>query len=320
MSVFKTSLKGAKVLVTGAGGFVGSHLIRRLVREGAEITAIDRKELKDTACSSVKEINADISDLSSVQDVLNGYMPDKVFHLAAYTARDRSMNNLNEAMKVNFTGTMNLLTALKDKDNNVDFDSFVFLGTAEAYGRNITPFTEKQQLDPVSPYSFSKAAAEMALQMYHRIYNVPVVILRCFVVYGPGQPGNMFFSELISAAMNKRDFKMTGGRQRRDFVYIDDQVEALILAATTQAAQGEILNVSSGSSCRIIDAVDIALDIMGNPIKPYVGALSYRDNELFEFEGDASKTAKILKWKAVVGLEEGLGKTVRYFIDRGEVA
>jgi UDP-glucose 4-epimerase len=150
------------------------------------------------------------------------------------------------------------------------------------------------------------------------MYRMPMVILRGFIVYGNGQGSDMLFPQLMDACMKREDFKMTSGEQKRDFVYVDDMIEAMILASTNSAASGEIFNISSGEAVRVIDAVKMFLNIMGNPVKPLVGAIPYRDNEMLDFAGDNSKAKKILGWRLKVSLEDGIRKTIDYYIKEGK--
>jgi UDP-glucose 4-epimerase len=314
--MFKSDLKSTNVLVTGADGFLGKHLIKRLIKEKANVTAFSQFGLPAELKEKVNEKVVNIEDYSSVLNAMRGSKPEKIFHLAANISRDRFLKDADKPIKTNLLGTVNLLKVLNEW--TIKYDSFVFLGTAEAYGKNKVPFVETQYPDPVSPYSISKIAVEMLLRIYWDMYRMPMVILRGFIVYGNGQGSDMLFPQLMDACMKREDFKMTSGEQKRDFVYVDDMIEAMILASTNSAASGEIFNISSGEAVRVIDAVKMFLNIMGNPVKPLVGAIPYRDNEMLDFAGDNSKAKKILGWRLKVSLEDGIRKTIDYYIKEGK--
>ncbi len=308
-------LKGIEVLITGGSGFIGSHLTRRLIEEGARPVLVVRPEsnlwqIKDIV-SRVKLVKADITDYDNLCKAIKKINPKKIFHLAAYVDVDRSFEKSDLALKINTRGTINLLRALED----VNYDCFVNTGTCEEYGDGPTPFKENQPVSPVSPYSASKSAATLFCRMYCKTQNRPIITLRPFTTYGPGQGLNMFVSQVIVSALQKKDFKTSKGEQTREFNYVTDVVDGYIKASTSPGAIGEIINLGTGVECPIKDVAERIVTMMGNPIRIKFGALPYRTQEIWHLYCDNTKARKLLNWKPVVSLDEGLEKTIKWFSD-----
>jgi nucleoside-diphosphate-sugar epimerase len=306
------TLRNAKVLVTGISGFIGSHLARRLVAEGAEVHGLVRpgtslwriEDLKD----QVRFQYADLRDCESVKKVAQITSPQKVFHLAARVDVSRSLEVVEEMIEANIEGTMNLLRAL----DGVAYDCFVNTGASEEYGDNFAPFKEDQMPNPVSPYSASKAATTMFCRMLYKTKGLPIVTLRPFLTYGPRQEGNMLIPALLRKTIKGETFEMTKGEQTREFNYVDDIVDGFIKAAVTPRAIGEIINIGNGTEYKVRDVVELVLKLMNSSLKPEFGALDYRPGETWHFYCDNTKAKEILGWQPRVGLEDGLRMTIEW--------
>lgn len=309
-----TNLEKQRVLVTGVSGFIGSHLARRLFREGAEVYALARPgsagnpRLKDIL-DKINLVSANLADAGELRYALVGIEPEIVYHLAAYTNVERSLEHASECIEVNIQGTVNLLYALE----RVDYDCFVHTGTNEEYGDNKVPFREDMKERPTSPYSISKCASEMFCQMYHKAYGRPIVILRPFNAYGPMQNCNRIIPEVIVASLLGEDIRMTRGEQTREFNYIDDIVEGFIKASNTNKAVGEIINIGCGEEHVIRDVVKRIVEMVGNKNKILFGALPYRPNEIWRMFCDNTKARKLLKWESEYSLDEGLRQTIDWY-------
>jgi nucleoside-diphosphate-sugar epimerase len=308
-----TTLKSARVLVTGISGFIGSHLAQRLVREGAEVHGLVRASSDlwriKKLTSQISLHYADLSDFKGLSEAVQGIKPQKVFHLAAYVDVNRSFEVMDEMAEVNIKGTLNLLRAL----DGSGYDCFINTGASEEYGDNPAPFREEQAPRPVSPYSASKAAATMFCQMLYKTSGAPIVILRPFLCYGPGQVSNMLIPSLIRGTMRGETFEMTKGEQTREFNYADDIVDGFVKASISPRAIGEIINIGNGLEYKVREVVKIVLKLMNSPLKPRVGALGYRPGEVWHFYCDNTKAREILGWRPKVSLEEGLKMTIDWF-------
>jgi nucleoside-diphosphate-sugar epimerase len=309
------NLKHCPVLITGANGFIGSHLTKKLTLLGAKVntfiepgTSLIRiEEVK----SLIKNHSVDVRNYEKVRALVKKIKPIKIYHLAGSSDVTRSFDLIDKMIDINLKGAMNILRALKE--TGVQFDSFVNTGTCEEYGDNEAPFRETQRPNPVSPYSASKLSVTYFCQMLYKTQKMPITTLRPFLTYGPGQVGNMLVPSLIKKCFLNENFKMTKGEQTRDFNYVLDIVEGYIQASITEAAVGEIINLSSGREYKIKDVVNMIICLMGSNIKPQMGALPYRAGEAMHFYGSNEKAKKILKWKPMVSLEEGLKETIKWY-------
>ena len=308
-----TKLEGTRVLVTGGTGFIGSHLVRRLLAEKANVFVLARKQSHDYLIRDIKSkitlVQADIRDFSRLSRVVMKIKPQKIFHLAAYVNRSRSLDQVDKCMEVNFFGTVNLIRSLED----INYDCFINTGTCEEYGNAIPPFKEDQLIHPISAYSLSKSSSVLFCDMYHKNTGRPVLSIRPFTTYGPGQGFNMFVSQVIVSALQKKDFKMSKGEQTREFNYVADIVDGYIKASTTPRAVGEIINLGTGIEYSIKDVAAKIVAMMGSSIKIKFGALPYRTQEIWHLYSDNTKSMKLLNWKPKVNLTEGLKKTIKWF-------
>lgn len=298
------------VLITGAEGFIGSHLCTRLVKEGARVSALVLPGADLSRLSGIEESLSihpiDIREFDQVEELVAATRPQRIFHLAAITDVKRDWDSVSPVTAVNLGGTINLLRAL----SKVEYEICITTCTAEAYGRNSAPFREEMPLDPISPYSFSKAAATAFCRMAAASLGASVRVLRLFLVYGPGQGEERFLPQLIRAAITGSPFRMTAGEQTREYTYIDDLVEGFLLAAEKDPGKGEVYNLGSGREISLKDLVAIVGNIAGKKVIRDSNILPYRENEIWRFVGDHGKAAEELDWRATTDLETGLKQTI----------
>lgn len=302
------------ILITGAEGFIGSHLVRRLAGEGARVSTLVRPGADLSRLADLEgkiDIHLlDIREGEALARLAADLRPRLIFHLAAVTDPSRSPAGLDRCLAVNFSGTLNLLRALE----NLDYERLIAVDTAEVYGRNPAPFREEMPLDPVSPYSLSKAAATLLCRTWAAAYGAPVTILRLFLVYGPGQGEERFLPQLIAAGLSGRPLKMTPGEQTREYTYIDDVVEGFLQAAR-RGPVGEVINLGSGEEISLRDLVRLAGEAMGREIAIDPQHLPYRENEIPRFVGDHTRAAALLGWRPAISLTTGLDRTVEWSKD-----
>ncbi|MBN2518224.1 MAG: SDR family NAD(P)-dependent oxidoreductase [Candidatus Altiarchaeota archaeon] len=309
------SLRNAKVLVTGATGFIGSHLTRRLVSEGADVVilaepGVDLYALED-AKDKVEQITADLRNYNSVEQLVKTVSPDRIFHLAAFTNPGRDTANSRLANEVNVGGTVNLLQASLAAAPGLKV--FINTGTCEEYGNNPAPFREDMLPWPVSPYSASKSAAWVFCELFRRSYSLPIVSLRPFLTYGPYQKTNRFLTSLIVSCILGKDFKMSEGKQKREVNYIDDIIEGFILASQTKKAIGQTINIGNGIPHTVRELAEKVRAVSGSRINLGLAAYPYRENEIWNLFCDNTKARKILGWKPETSLEDGLARTVSWY-------
>lgn len=301
-----TTLRDVRVLITGATGFIGSHLARRLAAEGAQVAVLARatSDLRALGNAAVQVHRADIGERQAVQRVLETVRPEVVFHLAAI-GLSQPFVPADTALRTNVHGTIHLLEAARQ----VSVQRFVHSGTAYEYGERGAP----EGLDPINVYAASKAAAWAFVRMYARTYGLPAVTVRLYHVYGPGQPPATLIPSAICAALEGRDFPMTPGAQRRDFVYVDDVVEGYLRAATAPGIDGQSIDLGAGQSWRVLDVVTRLFDLVGSSGRPQPGALPYRTGEIMDQVADTRAARERLSWQASTPLEDGLRQTVEWY-------
>ena len=288
-------LTNKRILITGANGYLGTFLFKELEKFNPELYSISKNI--DNSDNSFK---IDLTDDKKLNKIVNTINPDIVFHLAANINRDRDQSIYTQMFQDNVQGTMNLLNALED----TDCKQFIFSSSSEIYGDNKSPFHENQVPKPVSPYSTTKVLAELYIQDKLSSGNISFTIARIFNFYGPGMSESFFISEMIQTLKSGNDFHMTRGDQYRDFLYIDDVVAALILMVQNPKANREIFNVCSGKGLQI---KELALEVEKYfEAKIILGAIPYRENEVWEMIGNNSKIQNILGFQAKVGLNEGI--------------
>lgn len=303
--------RGKRILVTGATGFVGGHLLRLLDGAGAQVAALTRGGAPLPAVARV--FTGELAEREFVAAALREWAPQVVFHLAGARERNLSREAFDKTIEANLVGTLNLLYGAIGLPG---LERVVVLGTGEEYGRNRAPFGEDLREEPISAYSFSKQCATQLSQLMHRSFGLPVAVLRPAVAYGPGQHSDMFLPALIETLLRGAPFEMTAGEQTRDFVYVDDLVEALLLAGASAGIDGEIVNVGGGQAVRIAELVERVEAQLGCAGLARRGALPYRNGEAMEYELDVSKARALLGWAPRTSLDEGLRRTVAWYRER----
>lgn len=298
--------KKKRALVTGASGFIGEHLVRRLRSLGADVypaTAPDGQGGAAYCGSSFdsRMLAFDVRDRESVEAVVDEVDPHVVFHLAAVGVTG-SVTDPMQGLTVNVGGLVNLLEALRGRDVR----RVVLTGTGHEYGAR----EADEGLDPFSSYAASKVAAWAYGRMYWRVHGLPIVTVRPFQVYGPGQPDRALIPAAISAALRGRDFPMSPGQQERDFVHVSDVVTGMTAAAEASGVGGKSLDLGSGIGYPVRQVVDQVWRLTGAKGKMQPGALLYRAGEPTRLVADADRTAALTGWRALTPLEEGLASTI----------
>jgi dTDP-glucose 4,6-dehydratase len=314
------TLRDARALVTGGAGFIGSHLTRRLVAEGADVHVLT-SEVSSLFPSRLFDLHGAITlhegnvvDRSAMDAVARAVKPQLIFHLAAFTHVGKSWQRVDECIQSNVQGTVSLLQSLAP----IGYERFLFFGTSEIYGDIDVPFREDARVNPISPYAVSKYGAERFCQMFHRSYGWPIVMLRPFNAYGPGQTPDRIVPEIIVRALRGEDIAMTQGLQTREFNFVEDLVDGFVRAALTAGVEGELFNIGNGEEVSMRDLASTVLEEMGNPIKALFGALPERPAEIMRMRSDSSKARAMLGWSPRHSLREGLSKTIDWY--RAELA
>jgi len=303
----ETSIREKKILIVGGSGFIGRHLAVRCLKDTPFVTCMGLSAGKPFE-RDVQFIRADISDKKQLQAVLNEKSFDYVFNLGGYIDHTAYFKGGRRLIESHFMGLMNLIDCL----NKEGLKGFVQIGSSDEYGNAPAPQKEYMRESPISPYSFAKTAASHFIQTLSNTEGFPGVVLRLFLVYGPGQDEKRFLPQIITAFLKDESVETTGGKQLRDFCYIDDVVDGIIKAAVTDEAKGQIINVASGSPISIKDMINKAASLIGKG-RAVFGARPYRQGENMELFADIGSASKVLQWSPSVSVDEGLRKTIEYY-------
>lgn len=293
------NLTNKRILITGGNGYLGTFLKKEIQKYTTDIYTISRFGVI-SECDYV----LDITHFEDLQTLIQKINPDIVFHLAALIDRNRDFSVYQEMYSVNVEGTLNLINSLQ----KTQCQHFIFTSSSEVYGNNVSPFHEELLPKPVSPYSLTKLMAEHLIQTKLLHQPMKYTIARIFNFYGPQMSDSFFINEMISTLKKGNNFKMTLGEQYRDFLYVADVVLALLKIAENPNSHNEIINICSGNGTKI---KDIALEVEKHfKAKIALGAIDYRENEVWEMIGDASKLKKILQFNPQYSLSEGINKLI----------
>lgn len=304
-------LQDQRVLVTGAGGFIGRHALAELGRLGARISTLTRNPIGVSA--DVAQYHGDIRDAAFVSEAVGKSDPAFIFHLCAYKSRAGEIDQFAPAIETNLVGSLNLISAASRLKG---LRSIVVVGTAEEYGRNPAPFIESMREQPVNAYSFSKLCLTQLSQLFSRGHGVPIAILRPTLAYGPGQKNDMFLPALIGTLLKDEPFNMTAGKQTRDYIYVTDVVDAMIKAASNPRARGEVLNIGSSRPVTMSELVLMVEKMAGRTGLVRAGALEYRAGEVMDYWVSNDKARSLLDWAPLVPLEQGLAQTIAHYRDK----
>lgn len=303
-------------LVTGGAGFIGSHLVERLLKEGQKVRVIDnlstgKEENIASFLSEIDFIEGDIRDLGLLKRVMEGV--DYVLHQAAVPSVPRSVNDPLTTNAVNVEGTLNVLLAARD----AGVKRVVYASSSSVYGDAPTlPKHEGMKPEPRSPYAVSKLAGELYCLVFHHVYGLETVVLRYFNVFGPRQdPESQYAAavpKFIAALLRGEPPIIFGnGEQSRDFTFVENVVEANLLAAETPGVAGEVFNIACGENITINQLVAILCELIGIKITPLYAPP--RPGDVRHSLADISKAQKLLGYQVKVGLREGLQRTVEWY-------
>jgi NAD dependent epimerase/dehydratase len=313
------SLAGRAVLVTGAGGFIGGHVVERLVNDGARVRALCRYNsrnergtldwLAPEVTAGVEVVLGELRDVESVSDAVAGM--DVVLHLGAQIAIPYSYVNPRDFFEVNVLGTLNVAqAAVRHGVTRV-----VHTSTSEVYGSARTvPMTETHPLEPQSPYAASKLAADKLMDSYHRSFELPVCVLRPFNTYGPRQSARAIIPTIISQALVGSTLRLGSVDPRRDLTFVADTAAAFVAAATAEAAVGRTIQLGANRDVSVAELVDLVGDILGRELTVETDARRVRPDasEVERLISGPFLARELLGWEARVSLREGLERTIAW--------
>jgi NAD dependent epimerase/dehydratase len=312
-------LSGRGVLVTGAGGFIGSHLTARLVADGAAVRALCRYNgredhgaldwLDPDVVDNVDVMLGDLRDVESVGRATEG--KEVVLHLGAQIAVPYSYVNPRDFYETNVLGTLNVAQAARDRD----VARIVHVSSSEVYGSaRMLPMTEDHPLEPQSPYAASKVAADKLMESFVRSYRLPVATVRPFNTYGPHQSARAIVPTIVTQALSSTTLRLGALDPRRDLTYVEDTVSGLVAAATAPDAVGATVHLGTGSDVSVRELVDLVGDLLGTPLTVATEDARVRppESEVDRLLSDPSRARALLGWEPRVSLADGLGRTIEW--------
>lgn len=311
--------QGKNVLVTGAGGFIGSHLVEMLVESGSNVRAFVRynsrgdngllAQLPTEYLKAVEPFAGDLRDLPAVQRAVKGV--SHIFHLGALIAIPYSYLNPEEVVATNVLGTLNVLVAARDAGT----ERIVHTSTSEVYGTALrVPIDEDHPLQGQSPYSASKIGADKIAESFYCSFDVPVVTLRPFNTFGPRQSSRAVIPTIIAQALAQSVVHLGNLEARRDLTFVTDTVAGFLKAAQTDGINGETYNLGTGREVSIGDLAQAIIKLLNKDITIKIDPQRLRPekSEVRRLLADNSQAGQRLGWTPQVSLEEGLRRTIKW--------
>lgn len=311
----------SKILITGAGGFIGSHLTEELVRQGEEVRAYIRynsrdergllEDLPKEVQNQIEVVPGDLKDPEGVKKAVKGC--SKIFHLGALIAIPYSYIHPYDFIQTNVLGTAHLLNACLDESK---LETVIHTSTSEVYGTaQYIPIDEKHSLQAQSPYAASKIGADKLAESYYLSFGLPIAIIRPFNTFGPRQSLRAIIPTIISQAIDDKKIRLGNTQPRRDFLFVKDTVKGFIQIGNCEGAVGKVVNIGTGTDVSIKELVRKILGLMGKQGEIEVEDRRIRPekSEVMQLLSDTRLAQKLLKWAPQYTLEEGLRRTIEWY-------
>jgi NAD dependent epimerase/dehydratase len=313
----------ARTLVTGAGGFIASHLVQRLLEEGVSVRALCRytsrreignlTDLPESTRGEVEIVFGDLLDRDFVAKAIAGC--DAVYHLAASISVPYSFVAPREVVRTNVEGTLNVLTAARDAQT----PRILHMSSSEVYGTaQYTPIDEAHPLHVQSPYAASKVGADKLAESFFLAFEVPVRIARPFNTFGPRQSLRAVIPTIVAQALDGDVVRLGALSPSRDFVYVADTADALVRLVAEPTASGQTFNVATGVDVSVEDVVGIVSELLGRELVVEVEPARLRpgDSEVFQLCGDSSKLRELVGWEPTTSLRDGIAAVIDWMSKR----
>tara|TARA_B100000214_G_C23900660_1_gene596327 strand:+ start:65 stop:1054 length:990 start_codon:yes stop_codon:yes gene_type:complete len=313
------NLNKKNVFVTGAGGFIGSHLCSHLLKNGANVTAMlhynsrsdwsNLEFLDKNEKDSLQIVKGNVEDSSFMNSKTKDH--DVIFHLAALIGIPYSYEAPLSYVKTNIEGTVNVLEAARRND----VDLVVNTSTSETYGSAIyTPIDELHPLQGQSPYSASKISADKIAESYFNSFDLPVITVRPFNTFGPRQSTRAVIPTIISQLLTEKEISLGDTSPVRDFTYVDDTANGFICAANNDNNHGEVINLGYGKAASIGEIAKLIMNIMNikKEIISQNSRIRPKNSEVIHLISDNKKAADLIKWQPEISFQEGLEKTIKF--------
>lgn len=300
--------KNKKILIVGGTGFIGFHLSKFALKKNLQVTSISTNRPKNNRkLQKVKYLFCDISDKKKLKKILQKKNFDYVVNLGGYVDHSKKI----KTYRSHYLGLKNLIDYFK----KTKIKKFVQIGSSVEYGFNKTPQKESMVYkitEKTSTYGKAKILSTKYSILQFKKNNFPITILRLYLVYGPYQEKNRFIPIVIDGCLKNKDFKCSSGSQIRDFIYIDDVVEAIYKVLKNEKVSGEILNLASGKPTNIKKIIEFIKEFLKSG-HPKYGLIKLREDEPKKLYPSISKIKRILRWEPKTNLFIGIKKTIKYY-------
>lgn len=300
-----------RVIVTGAGGFIGGALTRRLAETGAIVLGLTRNELPEPRADLAVYMRCDLADQKEVNRVFLDFSPEVVFHLASNPDAIDSFSQIRSSVFGNLLLTLNVLESFA---HCPDRHMFVFGDSTKVYGNCIPPYRKDLPVLPLCSYSIAKASGWEYCKLFQLVHELPSVSIRPTITYGPRQKLNLVGFVIDSILKGEKEIVLSGGDQTRDLLFVDDCVEAFLMAGmqSPEKVGGEVINIGGGSELPVFQIAQIIATLMESEIRIVPRTNLRRPTEISRCYSDNKEPLELLGWKPMFSLTEGLIKTIEY--------
>ena len=311
------SLAGIPVVVTGAGGFLGSRLIERLLKQGSTVLALDRNNSRLASVlsdNSFQYQECDLNNTNRLTDLVTDFNPKIVYHLACHPDGQENFNQIKSSISQNLMLTINTIEAFSKCSNR---ELFIFGDSTKVYGNSEVPYRASMAACPLSSYAIGKHAGWLYCELYQRIFETRAVSIRPTITYGPSQAFNVV-TYIIESVLSRKDvIELAGGDQTRDLVYIDDCISAYVAVARNRDKMaGKIINLGGNHEISIRELAELIVKLMGRTIPVICNETTKRPTEINRVFCDNIEAENLLGWRPVVDLESGLRKTIEHIANQ----
>lgn len=301
---FKDVFVGRRVLVTGATGFIGWHLCKALVALKAEVYGISRTASTENLPIGCQPKEVDLRDHKAVNAILRKLQPELIYHLAGLVTARQDIDLVLPMLQHNLIATVHLLLAARE----AGCDRFVCAGSSE----DLSNGREKTDKVPLSPYAAAKTAANLYAKMFQRLYGLPLVVVRPYMIYGPRQGKTKLIPYVILSLLRGEAPQLSSGQRVCDFIYILDIVRGLLMAGIEPQVLGETVDFGTGSGSQIQDVVNLLIELTGSDLRPVFCAIPDWGGESPQV-ADCNKAKCLLGWEPLWPLRDGLAETIAWY-------
>lgn len=310
--------KKRNFLITGATGFVGACIVRRLLKEDQNVTILIRKEAKlwriKDILDKVNVIYSDLSDVKTLDKIFQSVRPDVIYHLAANGAYSYQ-DDADQIIQTNIIGTWNLIKASLP----YPYELFINTGSSSEYGFKNTSMKEDDLLEPASYYAVTKATQTLLSSFIAKSQGKPIITFRLFSVYGPYEEPTRFIPTLMKALLDKQDMKLVDPSIARDMIYVDDVIDAFFSIDKLKKFAGETFNICTGNQSTIKSIVQEAIKVTGESTNFIWGGMKNRNWDTKSWVGSNKKMEKLTGWKVKTDLKTGLKKMWEWYRDNSSL-